>query len=734
MHDLPLTRELVLIGGGHTHALVLKRWGMKPLAGVRVTVINPGPVAAYSGMLPGFVAGHYTHSDLELDLVRLARFAGARVVMARATKIDRKAKLIHIEGRAPLRYDVASIDIGITSDMPDLAGFDAYGIAAKPLEHFAARWDSYRADVAANLAAPQMCVIGGGVAGAELAMAMAHALKGADDLSVTLIDRGEILEEFRAPTRRALLAALTDAGVALRPNTAIGNIEADHLTLTDGTTIASHFTLGAAGARPYDWLKETGLTIVQGYVRVGPTLQSSDPNIFAVGDCAHMAHAPRPKAGVFAVRQAPVLFDNLRILLSEQRGATKKSLYHPQKDYLKLISLGDKSALADKNGLRLKGAAMWRWKDRIDRTFMARLTTLKPMRAPVLPDLVAAGLRDEVEGKSPMCGACGAKVGGDILARVLHDDTDLKRDDVVRLKGDDAAVLTHGATYGGPRQVISVDHLRSFVADPVIMTQITAIHALGDVWSMGAQPQSALATITLPRMAQSLQEAWLSEIMTTARTVFAKEGAQIIGGHTSMGAEFSIGFTVTGLADTPITLNGAKDGDQIIVTKPIGTGVILAAEMAMLASGRDVAAAYASMALSSGEAARILSGAHAMTDVTGFGLAGHLLGICRASGVSATLTLSNIPVLDGALALSQSGIASTIAPANRAYSAQYEGPNGPLADLLFDPQTAGGLLACVGEGGAQNLIKKLKKSGYTAAIIGEIKTSDEAGSRLTVRP
>ena len=731
MQDFPLTRDLVLIGGGHTHALVLKRWGMKPLAGVRVTVINPGAVAAYSGMLPGFVAGHYARTDLELDLLRLARFAGARAVLGRATGIDRKRKLIHVEGRPPVHYDVASIDIGITSDMPDLAGFTDHAIAAKPLDRFATQWDNYRAAVRAGRTPPQMCVIGGGVAGAELAMAMAHALKGTDGLSVSLIDRGAILEEFRAPTRTALLTALTDAGVTLLPDTAVGQVGAQSLTLTDGSTIASHFTLGAAGARPYAWLADTDLTIVQGYVRVGPTLQSSDPTIFAAGDCAHLAHAPRPKAGVFAVREAPVLFDNLRIVLSEQRGAVKKSLYHPQKDYLKLISLGGKSALADKNGLRLKGRVMWRWKDSIDRKFMAGLKNLNPMRPPVLPDVVAAGLRDEVEGKKPMCGACGAKVGGDILSRVLRDDTGPKRADVTRLAGDDAAVLTHGKVHGGQAQVISVDHLRAFIPDPVLMTQITAIHALGDVWSMGAAPQSALATVTLPRLSPPLQQAWLSEIMAAARAVFAAEGAEIIGGHTAMGAELSIGFTVTGLTDTPITLAGAKAGDRIILTKPVGTGVLLAAEMAMQANGRDVAAAYASMAQSSGEAARILNGAHAMTDVTGFGLAGHLLGICRASGVSASITLSHIPLLDGALALSQSGVASTIAPANRAYAAEYDGPDDAMGNLLFDPQTAGGLLACVGAAGADNLVKKLKKAGYEAAIIGEI-TKDSAQDAITL--
>ena len=177
MHPLPLTRELVLIGGGHSHALILKRWGMRPLPGVRVTVVNPGAVAAYSGMLPGFVAGHYVREDLELDLLRLARFAGARAVLGRATGIDREARLIHVEGRPPIRYDIASIDIGITSAMPDLTGFAEHGIPAKPLEAFASRWDQFRKEALAGEVAPEVAVIGGGVAGAELAMAMAQNLK-----------------------------------------------------------------------------------------------------------------------------------------------------------------------------------------------------------------------------------------------------------------------------------------------------------------------------------------------------------------------------------------------------------------------------------------------------------------------------------------------------------------------------------------------------------------------------
>ncbi|PTQ74529.1 selenide, water dikinase SelD [Celeribacter persicus] len=724
MHEFPLTRELVLIGGGHSHALILKRWGMKPLPGVRVTVINPGAVAAYSGMLPGFVAGHYERAELELDLVRLARFAGARVLLGRATGIDQDNRLVHIENHPPIRYDTASIDIGITSAMPELDGFADHGVAAKPLERFATQWDAFQTAARRGEVPPQMAVIGGGVAGAELAAAMAYRLGDLPQMEITLIDRGEILSEMRAPTRHRLLETLARLRVTLRPQTQVIRVEADRVTFSDGSTLGSCFTLGAAGARPYGWLADTGLDLHDGFVSVGPTLQSSDPRIFAAGDCAHLSHDPRPKAGVYAVREAPVLFDNLRACLSDGTNATLRS-YLPQKDYLKLISLGGKSALADKAGLVTSGPLMWRWKDRIDRKFMRKLKDLPAMTPPALPAQMAEGLRDEALGKKPMCGACGAKVGGDILHRVLSEQPGVERRDVLHLAGDDAALLTHGDTW----QVASVDHLRAFVEDPVLMTRITAIHALGDVWAMGASPQAALMTVTLPKMSSALQEGWLSEIMQAARDVFTAEGAEIIGGHTAMGTEFSVGFSVTGLLDQPITLKGARPGDQIVLTKPLGTGVMLAAEMEMKANGRDMEAAYASMVKSSGEAAQILGNAHAMTDVTGFGLAGHLLGICRASEVGATIRLDDVPLLPGALDQSAAGMRSTIYPANRAYAAEYQGPEGARADLLFDPQTAGGLLACLSSIRAEKCLIALRAAGYEAALIGEI---TEGPVRLTV--
>ena len=171
---VPLTRDLVLIGGGHTHALVLRRWGMKPLAGARLTLVNPRPTAPYTGMLPGHVAGHYPREALEIDLVRLARHAGARLILGRAEAIDRGARRIAVPGRPGVAYDLASLDIGVTSSMPDLPGFAEHAVAAKPLDRLAEAWARFVADPPER---PRIAVIGAGVAGVELALAMAWRLR-----------------------------------------------------------------------------------------------------------------------------------------------------------------------------------------------------------------------------------------------------------------------------------------------------------------------------------------------------------------------------------------------------------------------------------------------------------------------------------------------------------------------------------------------------------------------------
>ena len=709
LNDVPLTRDLVLVGGGHAHALVLKAWGMDPLPGARLTVINPGPTAPYTGMLPGHVAGHYGRDDLEIDLVRLCRHAGARLILSKATDIDRGAREIIVEGRGSVAYDIASIDIGITARM-DLQGFAEHAVGAKPLDVFAECWRDFLAQVARRDVAPEIAVIGGGVAGCELSLAMAYAMAQAGvSPQVTVIEAGPQISGVGPQARVKLLSAMCDLGVSLRVNARVSRIEAGQVLLEDQDPVSAQLCVGAAGAFAHDWIAQTDLPQLDGFIEVGPDLGVvGDDRLFAVGDCAYMAFAPRPKAGVFAVRAAPVLHDNLRAALS---GGTRR-IFKPQKNYLKLISLGGQSAMAEKYGMTLAGPALWRWKDKIDQAFMDSLDNLPVMKAPIVTGKVADGVRDILAGK-PLCGGCGAKVGTGVLSGVLSQIAQ-PTGAVVTGAGDDAAILRQP---GGGFQVISTDHLRGFVDDPMQMTRIAAVHALGDIWAMGAQPEVALASVIIPRMSSDLQARTLGEMTQAATEVFAMAGAQLVGGHTTMGAELTVGFSVTGTrADMPITVSGAKANDVLLLTRPIGSGVIMAAHMQGDADGRIVANALDIMSRPQHLEAKVLSGAHAMTDVTGFGLAGHVQAICRASGLSAELWHAAIPTYGGARALSEAGFASTLMSANRT-----DAPVIGIEDaLLHDPQTAGGLLAALSEKQAEIALEDLKKQGCVGMVIGRL--------------
>ncbi len=708
---VPLTKDLLLVGGGHAHALVLKAWGMDPLPGARLTVINPGPTAPYTGMLPGHVAGHYGRDDLEIDLVHLCHHAGARLILGKAVAIDRAAQRVTVQGRGPVSYDVASIDIGITAQM-DLPGFADHAIGAKPLDRYAARWRAFRDQATAGEVRADVAVIGGGVAGCELAMAMAFSLRGRGlTPAVTVVEAGPGITGVSDRGRSTLLAEMAALGVTCRFEARIQKVTANAVVLADREAVSSAFTVGAAGAFPHDWIAGTDLPQDGGFITVDPDLGvQGDPALFAVGDCAHMPHAPRPKAGVFAVRAAPILHHNLRAALS---GGARRA-FRPQKNYLKLISLGGKSAMAEKYGLTLKGRMLWRWKDRIDQAFMDRLSDLPQMQREVPSGEVADGVRKALEAK-PMCGGCGSKVGTGVLSGTLVALPQVA-DDVIKGAGDDAAIL-RGAD--GGHQVISTDHLRAFIADPALMARIALVHALGDVWAMGASPQAVLSSIILPQMVPELQARTLAEISGALIEILGQTGGQLVGGHTTMGAELTLGFTVTGTRTAPpITHAGAQPGDVLILTRPVGSGVIMAGHMQGATPGPVVTGALEIMARPQHQAAAVLMQVNAMTDVTGFGLAGHARAMAVASGVDIHLRLADIPIYAGARDLSEAGVASSLMPTNRE-DAPIEGSSDPL---LFDPQTAGGLLAAIPADDVDATLGALRKVGETGHMIGTVET------------
>ncbi|MFK7762687.1 MAG: FAD-dependent oxidoreductase [Roseobacter sp.] len=358
-------RKIVLVGGGHTHALVLNALKNGPLERASVKVINPGKTAPYSGMLPGFVAGHYKRCDLDIDLDALCAAVGATLVEGRANAIDLDSKQIHLDDGSSVPYDLASIDVGITSQMHALPGFANYGVPAKPLATFATQWDAFRS----KLGVKSVAVIGGGIAGAELAMAMSHAMRSDPcDTSVKLLDRGKVLSSNSATAQKHMRRELKKSAVEILEHVDVAQITRTAIVLRTGEDIQASFVVGAAGATPHAWIAQTRLRQQSGFIEIDESLQTSAPDVFAVGDCAHMTFDPRPKAGVYAVRQAPVLLANIKNALS----GDALQPYRPQSDYLKLVSLGGKRAFGEKRGLGMSGSLIWRLKDKIDRDFMGQ--------------------------------------------------------------------------------------------------------------------------------------------------------------------------------------------------------------------------------------------------------------------------------------------------------------------------------------------------------------------------
>jgi selenide,water dikinase len=332
------------------------------------------------------------------------------------------------------------------------------------------------------------------------------------------------------------------------------------------------------------------------------------------------------------------------------------------------------------------------------------------------------------------CGGCGAKVGADVLAGALAALPAVPAaDQIVGLDArDDAAVLRSPP---GQCVVQSVDHFRAFLDDPFTFGQIAAAHALSDLHAMGARPWTALAIAAIPYAPSEKMRTDLSAMLLGANQVLSADGCALVGGHTAEAAETALGFAVTGLADERRLLRkaGLRPGDRLILTKPVGTGIILAAHMRGMAKARWLVAAIGSMRQTSGVAARILlaHGASACTDVTGFGLGGHLMEMLNASAVTATLWIDRLPVLPGARALAGQGIASTLAPENLRLLPPSLARL-PVAALLADPQTSGGLLAGVDPGRAEACLRALAEAGLTPAIIGEVGPAGDGAAIVAV--
>ncbi len=717
----PARHRLVLAGGGHSHALVLRMWAMCPARRPVATatfLVSRHSTALYSGMVPGLVAGHYDRESCSIDLRRLCEVAGVTFLQAEISGLDPAARELLLEGRPPLRFERLSLDVGAVTA-------EAGGArTVKPLEPFLA-WSE------ALSSATSLRLRGGGAAAVELALALK-----ARGIASRLLLRGRQLHLGSPAANRAGERLLAEAGIPVERDVPAG-AAAD---------------LACTGSRAPAWLGASGLPVdpATGRVLTHPSLAVLDhPDLFASGDCGVIADSPRPASGVWAVRAAPLLAVNLKRSL-EYPGKPLK-VWRPQARALQLLGdggvhPGGRRALAFWGPVALGPSRwLWGWKDRIDRRFMERFGDLAPMADPMADPKAGA----------MACRGCAAKLASAPLAAALA-----RLDpEGATPPAEDAAVVHRGAD-GVLLQ--SVDGFPALVDDSWLNGQLTTLHACSDLWACGAAVESVQALVTLPQAAPPIQEDLLVQTLAGVRSVLEPLGARLLGGHTLEGrdgAGLSLALTVNGRVAKATDSQGGpspaepwakgplRPGDALLLSRPIGTGVLFAAAMAGAARPAWIDAALAVMQQSQAPLVELLAahGCHACTDITGFGLLGHLGEMVAAgapgahgAGVRVELDLPAVPALAGVLELLELGFASSLAPANAAALALLEGsirlrwegevPSQPRSavrrGLLIDPQTCGPLLAALPAERAAAALEAMRAAGFRdAAVIGTVITT-----------
>ena len=585
--------------------------------------------------------------------MRLSAFANVRFIEARAVGLDLATRRIHLAGRPSIAFDAASLNVGISPDS-QIPGVAAHTTPIKPIGQLLDRID-HVLRIASSISTPtsssdgssatrhRCVVVGGGAGGVEVALALQHRLGPRGETS--LVTRGRLLRDFPDSVRISALRSLVSAGVVVHEHAPVTSVSPQRLMVDDGRTEIDFDTcLWCTEASAPTWLSQVGCnTTKDGFIAIRDTLQSTThPYLFAVGDCATSVDYPRPKAGVFAVRQGPPLAENLRRYFAD----IPLKPFKPQSTYLSLISLGRKSCIAAWGPFSFVGDFLWRWKDRIDRAFMRKFSD--DLRFDQTPSMIKEVNLDKDSMPVMRCNGCGSKISASALSTALararaDGDGDVLTHDLV----EDAALVK--LPMGTERLVQTVDFFRSPVADPYLFGKIAAVQALSDIHALGANPLSCLAHCTIELASEKQMSEDLYQMLRGAAAVFRTENCELVGGHTTEGPESVLGFSITGTVSPKQRTKGLLvKGHALILTKAIGTGIALAGVPKGLVGARTIQEAVRQMQQSNGEASQILThhGVASCTDVTGFGLLGHLAEMLDQSndcgarlGMSRTITI-----------------------------------------------------------------------------------------------
>lgn len=719
IEEIPITNDLVLIGGGHSHLSVLMKLSKKPLNGNRITLITNEIDTPYSGMIPGYIEGIYSWRDSHIDLYRLCLKLNVRFIHAEVERVSAHEKEIYFKDRPKIKFDVLSINTGIQSNNREIKGAAKYCLPVKPISkltnNFLNKITNFKS----------IAFIGGGAGSVELALAIKKRFLNINqDIKITIITgkRG-LLSTFPQKTKLTSLKTLEKFKIDIIEYKRVLEVKPKQIILSDKSLLKIDKAILSTNSMTPKWLAKSDILLTKdNYILVNKSFQTNYKYVFASGDVIDFNNQNLKKAGVFAVRSGKPLAINIRKFILGK----KLVEYKFNKNYLALIGTSKRSAIATKYNLTFNSRFFFYLKKYIDQNFIKKFSdfrirkkfTLDALKTDVLNIFVKHKEKITDENDIMQCKGCAAKVPLNALKQALPKDIVSTSEDAVSVPGH-------------PELYQTVDMISSIITDPFLLGKIAANHSISDMVSVNSKITSAMMILQLPLSKTEINSRDLEQVLLGANEIFKTIDCPLIGGHTMIGKDKDpiIGFSILGQKQKKIKIvknrRKIKTKDLLILTEKIGSGLIFAGINNYLIDSYfqiDVIKQMIKGNLNFGKISNQLN-ILSMTDITGFGLANHLLNLIKRDNSKTGLTIypNKIPLFEGVNECLNKDIKSSLFKSNYDIAQKdiiYKRDKSKLDNILYDPQTVGGIAFIIPQEEKYKHFKVLKENNIKFTEIG----------------
>ena len=717
--DIPITNDLVLVGGGHSHIILMMELSKKPIQGNRITLVSNEIDTPYSGMIPGFIEGVYSWRESHIDLYKLSLRLNIRFIHSKVINISSANKEIYLKDRPSIKFDVLSVDSGIESNYKKIKGAEKFCIPVKPISGLANNFLNKIKDL------NDIAFIGGGAGAVELALAIRKRyIRDKSNLKISIITGiNGLLSSFSNHTRQTSKNALKEAGISIIENTEVLEVKKNKIIMSDNNTLKIDKCILSTNAMAPNWLKSSDIKLnANGFIIVNSAFQTNREFIFAAGDIVDFDNQNLHKAGVFAVRSGKPLAKSIKSYIITKSG--KK--YSFRKNYLALIGLSNGYTIGTKYNFSYSSKFNSFLKKYIDQKFINKFNNKSSIKNEYILDIINKTLSlldinskfNFVKTNQMQCKGCAAKVPFTALKNTLPEN--------ITASSDDASSISNY-----PQLFQTIDMINAIIPDPFLMGKIAANHSLSDIIAVKSKPIAALMMLQLPFSNVDINSRDLEQVLCGAKEIFDKHNCIINGGHTMIGKDSGpvIGFTVTGESKLKENKKSykIKNKDILVLTEKIGSGIIFCGinnDMIDSYFQKDVITQMTNGNFLFGnisEKLNILS----MTDITGFGLANHLLNLIKRDKNKTGLTIfpEKIPIFNGVKEAIDKGVKSSLFESNyntAINSIIYDRQKKSIDEILYDPQTVGGLAFIVPKEEKEKQYAILKKHKINFVEIGYV--------------